>query len=233
MLRLLLYNLHISSTAAECASCFFACIHKAATQMSSPGLCGCPDVLLRVLFSLLSLQQQVLSRSTSMHAQSYNCTADASRAVSQDCSSFGELALLYSAPRAATVRAVTACQLWVMDRAVYVTLKQRHQRQMTEDKRRAVSQVPMLAVLSQVSKVKRTLRFSAIITGASLGGSPELLSQVYHGLHMCKCACQFLLATVTVPLILQCLCCLLSGASSNAALQYWASLTALSKSHRC
>ncbi|KAL0050057.1 hypothetical protein WJX82_003639 [Trebouxia sp. C0006] len=67
-------------------------------------------------------------------------------------SSFGELALLYSAPRAATVRAVTACQLWVMDRAVYVTLKQRHQRQMTEDKRKAVSQVPMLAVLSQEHK---------------------------------------------------------------------------------
>ncbi|KAL0042257.1 hypothetical protein WJX77_007366 [Trebouxia sp. C0004] len=67
-------------------------------------------------------------------------------------SSFGELALLYSAPRAATVRAVTACQLWVMDRAVYVTLRQRHQRQMSEDKRRAVSQVPMLAVLSQEHK---------------------------------------------------------------------------------
>ena len=67
------------------------------------------------------------------------------------CSAFGELALLYSAPRAATVRAMTACHLWVMDRAVYVTLKQRHQKQMNEDKRRAVSQVPMLAVLSQVS----------------------------------------------------------------------------------
>lgn len=66
------------------------------------------------------------------------------------CSAFGELALLYSAPRAATVRAMTACQLWVMDRAVYVTLKQHHQRQIIEDKRRAVNQVPMLAVLSQV-----------------------------------------------------------------------------------
>lgn len=37
-----------------------------------------------------------------------------------------------------------------MDRAVYVTLKQRHQRQIIEDKRKAVNQVPMLAVLSQV-----------------------------------------------------------------------------------
>jgi len=85
------------------------------------------------------MQQQVLSRIISVPAQSCIWTASASRAISHDCSSFGELALLYSAPRAATVRAVTACQLWVMDRAVYVTLKQRHQRQMTEDKRRAVS----------------------------------------------------------------------------------------------
>jgi len=82
-----------------------------------------------------------------------------------------------------------------MDRAVYVTLKQRHQRQMTEDKRRAVSQVPMLAVLSQV----------------------------YCVLH----------AIVMVPLILQYLCCLLSGASSDAALQNLASSNALSNNHRC
>ena len=65
-------------------------------------------------------------------------------------SAFGELALLYSAPRAATVRSVTACQLWLMDRAVYVTLKQRYQKQMQEGKRWAVAQLPMLAVLSQV-----------------------------------------------------------------------------------
>ena len=31
-------------------------------------------------------------------------------------SCFGELALLYSAPRAATVRAATPCKLWVMER---------------------------------------------------------------------------------------------------------------------
>ena len=38
-----------------------------------------------------------------------------------------------------------------MDRAVYVTLKQHYQKQLQEDKRWAVAQVPMLAVLSQVS----------------------------------------------------------------------------------
>ena len=51
------------------------------------------------------------------------------------------------------MRAMTACQLWVMDRAVYVTLKQRDQRQLIEDKRKAVNQVPMLAVLSQVGSL--------------------------------------------------------------------------------
>ena len=40
-----------------------------------------------------------------------------------------------------------------MDRAVYVTLKQRDQRQLIEDKRKAVNQVPMLAVLSQVGSL--------------------------------------------------------------------------------
>lgn len=34
-------------------------------------------------------------------------------------SAFGELALLYSAPRAATVVATQPCKLWVMERATY------------------------------------------------------------------------------------------------------------------
>ncbi|EFJ48665.1 hypothetical protein VOLCADRAFT_31307, partial [Volvox carteri f. nagariensis] len=38
-------------------------------------------------------------------------------------SSFGELALLYSAPRAATVKATTRCVLWVMERSVYNAVK--------------------------------------------------------------------------------------------------------------
>ena len=38
-------------------------------------------------------------------------------------SSFGELALLYSAPRAATVRSTMACKLWVMQRSVYLAIK--------------------------------------------------------------------------------------------------------------
>ena len=39
------------------------------------------------------------------------------------CSAFGELALLYSAPRAATVRTSAPCQLWVAQRSVVNTIK--------------------------------------------------------------------------------------------------------------
>ncbi len=43
------------------------------------------------------------------------------------CSSFGELALLYSAPRAATVVAAADSKLWVMERAVYTAIKRTDQ----------------------------------------------------------------------------------------------------------
>lgn len=39
-------------------------------------------------------------------------------------SAFGDLALLFSAPRAATVRASTRCTLWVMERGTYHKVKQ-------------------------------------------------------------------------------------------------------------
>ncbi|KAK9909485.1 hypothetical protein WJX75_003002 [Coccomyxa subellipsoidea] len=67
-------------------------------------------------------------------------------------SGFGELALLYSAPRAATVLAVTDCKLWVMERAVYNSIKRTYQDQVAALKRKMVSSVPMLAVLSEDSR---------------------------------------------------------------------------------
>jgi hypothetical protein len=41
--------------------------------------------------------------------------------------SFGELALLYSCPRAATVRATEECALWQLERRVYVNVKRSYQ----------------------------------------------------------------------------------------------------------
>ena len=65
-------------------------------------------------------------------------------------SGFGELALLYSSPRAASVLAITDCKLWVMERAVYMAIKRTYQEQLAALKRKMVASVPILAVLSEV-----------------------------------------------------------------------------------
>ena len=82
---------------------------------------------------------------------------DAKTPLPGACSCFGELALLYSAPRAATVRTVTECALWVMDRAVYGAIKQAYMEQLAADKRKMIDRVPMLAVLSEVSSCRRSV----------------------------------------------------------------------------
>ena len=66
------------------------------------------------------------------------------------CSGFGELALLYSAPRAATVLATTDCKLWVMHRAVYTVIKHACAREAAAERRHLISAMPMLSVLSPV-----------------------------------------------------------------------------------
>ena len=64
--------------------------------------------------------------------------------------SFGELALLYSCPRAATVRASleTDCSAWTLDRAVYLVVKRTYEQQLALKKRRLVDSVELLAPLS-------------------------------------------------------------------------------------
>ena len=66
------------------------------------------------------------------------------------CSSFGELALLYSAPRAASVRALTDCKLWVMERQVYLAIKRTFTDQAASEQRQLLSKVPMLGLLAPV-----------------------------------------------------------------------------------
>lgn len=46
--------------------------------------------------------------------------------------------------------AVTDCKLWVMERAVYNAIKRTHLDQIAALRRKMVSSVPMLAVLSEV-----------------------------------------------------------------------------------
>lgn len=66
------------------------------------------------------------------------------------CSCFGELALLYSAPRAATVRALTDCKLWVMERQAYLAIKRTCADQAASAQRKLLSKVPMLDLLAPV-----------------------------------------------------------------------------------
>lgn len=62
------------------------------------------------------------------------------------------MALLYNAPRAATVKAMSTCRLWVMERSVYVAVKQSFDRKMIEERRKLVDNVPLLQMLSEDHK---------------------------------------------------------------------------------
>ena len=66
------------------------------------------------------------------------------------CSCFGELALLYSAPREVTVRAVSECKLWVMERQVYLTIKRTCADQAAALRRKLLAKAPMLELLAPV-----------------------------------------------------------------------------------
>jgi CRP-like cAMP-binding protein len=66
----------------------------------------------------------------------------------QPGNTFGELALLYSCPRAATIRAVDACSMWTLERGAYVSVKRTYQQQLALKKRRLVDSVEILAPLS-------------------------------------------------------------------------------------
>ncbi len=79
-----------------------------------------------------------------------SCCAMPNATLVCDCSGFGELALLYSSPRAASVLAITDCKLWVMERTVYLAIKRTYQEQLAALKRKMVASVPILAVLSEV-----------------------------------------------------------------------------------
>lgn len=66
--------------------------------------------------------------------------------------SFGELALLYDCPRAATVRASFDCTLWTLDRGTYAAVKRTYQQQLALKKRQLVDSVGLLSPLSDESK---------------------------------------------------------------------------------
>lgn len=62
--------------------------------------------------------------------------------------SFGELALMYNAPRAATVKAVTDCSCWALDRRTFRTLVIDSMAAKRESYERFLADVPLLSSLS-------------------------------------------------------------------------------------
>ena len=73
---------------------------------------------------------------------------------------FGELALLYNAPRAATIRAVTDCHLWALDRMTFSQIVQGASTEKREKYEEFLSNVPLLEKMSSFerSKIAETLK---------------------------------------------------------------------------
>ena len=63
-------------------------------------------------------------------------------------SGFGELALLYDAPRAATVKSTTPCKLWVLYRKVYNAVKRTYDQKLFKEKLQLLSAVSILSSLN-------------------------------------------------------------------------------------
>ena len=62
---------------------------------------------------------------------------------------FGELALLYDQPRAATVKATAKCKLWVMERPVYNAIFHREMQEQRAAKLALVRSMPVFQPLSE------------------------------------------------------------------------------------
>ena len=62
---------------------------------------------------------------------------------------FGELALLYDQPRAATVRATAKCKLWVMERGVYNAIYHQEMKEIRANKMKLIQSMPIFKPLSE------------------------------------------------------------------------------------
>ena len=67
--------------------------------------------------------------------------------------SFGELALLYNTPRAATIKAKTKVILWVLDRSVYVSIKRKALEILEESKIKLITSVKLFSKMQDDTKM--------------------------------------------------------------------------------
>lgn len=67
-------------------------------------------------------------------------------------SAFGELALLYSAPRAATVTSTSPCKVWVAERRVVATIRRHYAEKAVAVKLELLEKVPIFGVMTEKHK---------------------------------------------------------------------------------
>jgi CRP-like cAMP-binding protein len=115
-----------------------------------PSGCGCSRLQWRRLTSALPVLSSA-SHSTRCAVQVLLTGADGTKVVHQykAGSYFGELALLYDQPRAATVRATAKCKLWVMERAVYNAIYHTEMREVRAAKLALIKSMPIFKPLSE------------------------------------------------------------------------------------
>lgn len=87
-----------------------------------------------------------------------------------DGASFGELALLYNSPRAATVAATTSAQLWQLDRRTFRHIIAHSSAQQLSECKAALRRVPLLEALSEaeIGKVAAAVQLVTFRTGETI-----------------------------------------------------------------
>jgi len=87
-----------------------------------------------------------------------------------DGASFGELALLYNSPRAATVAATSSATLWQLDRRTFRHIIAHSSAQQLSDCKAALHRVPLLEALSEgeVAKVAAAVQLVSFKSGETI-----------------------------------------------------------------
>lgn len=88
---------------------------------------------------------------------------------------FGELALLYNAPRAATIKAKTDCDLWVLDRNTFNYIVKDAAARKREKYEEFLKSVPLLSSMDHYERSK----LADAIKEAKFEPSDYIIKQVY------------------------------------------------------